>query len=62
MPPRDVLIYWAVVYYVARKWFYVARKWFGFSRDWAAPLAAGICICGVSAALAAINPLFPAAL
>jgi uncharacterized membrane protein YadS len=39
------LIYWAVVYFVA-------RKWFGFSREWAAPLAAGISICGVSAAIA----------
>jgi uncharacterized membrane protein YadS len=39
------LIYWAVVYYVA-------RKWFGFNREWAAPLAAGISICGVSAAIA----------
>src|SRR6266705_7045458 len=37
------LIYWAVVYFVA-------RKWFGFSREWAAPLASGISICGVSAA------------
>src|SRR5262245_4595131 len=39
------LIYWAVVYYVA-------RKWFRFSREWAAPLASGISICGVSAAIA----------
>jgi uncharacterized membrane protein YadS len=39
------LIYWAVVYYVA-------RKWFGFPREWAAPLASGISICGVSAAIA----------
>jgi uncharacterized membrane protein YadS len=39
------LIYWAVVYYVA-------RKWFGFSREWAAPLASGISICGVAAAIA----------
>jgi uncharacterized membrane protein YadS len=39
------LIYWAVVYYVA-------RRWFGFNREWAAPLAAGISICGVSAAIA----------
>jgi uncharacterized membrane protein YadS len=38
------LIYWAVVYFVA-------RKWFGFSREWAAPLASGIVICGVSAAI-----------
>jgi uncharacterized membrane protein YadS len=39
------LIYWSVVYFVA-------RKWFGFSREWAAPLASGISICGVSAAIA----------
>jgi uncharacterized membrane protein YadS len=39
------LIYWAVVYFVA-------RKWFRFSREWAAPLASGISICGVSAAIA----------
>src|ERR1700733_8067297 len=29
-----------------------ARRWFGFSREWSAPLAAGISICGVSAAIA----------
>ena len=39
------LIYWAVVYFIA-------RKWFGFSREWSAPLASGISICGVSAAMA----------
>lgn len=39
------LIYWAVVYYVA-------RKYFKFSREWAAPLASGISICGVSASIA----------
>lgn len=39
------LIYWAVVYYVA-------RRYFGFSREWSAPLASGISICGVSAAIA----------
>lgn len=39
------LIYWGVVYYVA-------RRWFGFSREWAVPLASGISICGVSAAIA----------
>ena len=39
------LIYWAVVYFVA-------RRYFGFSREWAAPLASGISICGVSAAIA----------
>jgi uncharacterized membrane protein YadS len=39
------LIYWVVVYFIA-------RKWFGFSREWAAPLASGISICGVSAAIA----------
>ncbi|HJA77988.1 putative sulfate exporter family transporter [uncultured Desulfovibrio sp.] len=39
------LLYWAVVYYVA-------RKWFKFNKEWAAPLASGISICGVSAAIA----------
>jgi uncharacterized membrane protein YadS len=39
------LIYWAVVYYMA-------RKYFKFNREWAAPLASGISICGVSAAIA----------
>jgi len=39
------LIYWACVYFVA-------RKYFKFSREWAAPLASGISICGVSAAIA----------
>ncbi len=39
------LIYWAVVYYMA-------RKYFKFSKEWAAPLASGISICGVSAAIA----------
>ena len=38
------LIFWSVVYYVA-------RVWFGFSREWAAPLASGISICGVSGRL-----------
>jgi uncharacterized membrane protein YadS len=39
------LIYWPIVYFVS-------RKYFGFSREWAAPLASGISICGVSAAIA----------
>src|SRR5947209_990337 len=39
------LIYWAVVYFVA-------RRYFGFNREWAAPLASGISICGVAAAIA----------
>jgi uncharacterized membrane protein YadS len=39
------LIFWAVVYYIA-------RRYFKFSREWAAPLASGISICGVSAAIA----------
>jgi uncharacterized membrane protein YadS len=38
------LIYWAIVYLLA-------RTVFGFSREWAAPLASGISICGVSAAI-----------
>jgi uncharacterized membrane protein YadS len=39
------LIFWAAVYYIA-------RRYFRFSREWAAPLASGISICGVSAAIA----------
>jgi uncharacterized membrane protein YadS len=39
------LIYWAVVYFIA-------RKYFGFNREWAAPLASGISICGVAASIA----------
>jgi uncharacterized membrane protein YadS len=39
------LIFWALVYFVA-------RKFFKFPREWAAPLASGISICGVSAAIA----------
>ncbi len=39
------LLYWALVYLMA-------RTWFKFSREWAAPLASGISICGVSAAIA----------
>src|SRR5208282_911592 len=38
------LIFWPIVYFVA-------RHYFGFSREWAAPLASGISICGVSAAI-----------
>ena len=39
------LIYWAVVYFVA-------RRYFGFNSEWAAPLASGISICGVAASIA----------
>jgi uncharacterized membrane protein YadS len=39
------LIDWAVGYFIA-------RRYFRFSREWAAPLASGISICGVSAAMA----------
>jgi uncharacterized membrane protein YadS len=39
------LIYWALVYWVA-------RRYFKFSREWSVPLASGISICGVSAAIA----------
>jgi len=39
------LIYWAVIYYIS-------RKWFGFSREWSVPLASGISICGVAASIA----------
>ncbi len=39
------LVFWPIVYFVA-------RRYFGFTREWAAPLASGISICGVSAAIA----------
>lgn len=39
------LIYWPIVYFVS-------RKYFKFTPEWAAPLASGISICGVSAAIA----------
>jgi len=39
------LIFWALVYFIA-------RRYFKFSREWSAPLASGISICGVSAAIA----------
>jgi len=39
------LIYWSIIYYIS-------RKWFGFSREWSVPLASGISICGVAAAIA----------
>lgn len=39
------LIYWALAYFIA-------RKYFKFSREWSVPLASGISICGVSAAIA----------
>ncbi|MGA2989911.1 MAG: putative sulfate exporter family transporter [Candidatus Korobacteraceae bacterium] len=39
------LIYWPLVYFIS-------RKYFKFNREWAAPLASGISICGVSAAIA----------
>ena len=39
------LIYWPVVYFIS-------RRYFKFTPEWAAPLASGISICGVSAAIA----------
>ena len=39
------LIYWPIVYLIA-------RKGFGFNREWAAPFASGVSICGVAAAIA----------
>jgi uncharacterized membrane protein YadS len=39
------LLYWALVYYIS-------RKYFKFNKEWASPLASGISICGVSAAIA----------
>jgi uncharacterized membrane protein YadS len=44
------LLYWAVVYFVS-------RRFFGLSREWAAPLASGISICGVSAAIATASAI-----
>jgi uncharacterized membrane protein YadS len=32
--------------------YYIARRYFGFNREWAVPLASGISICGVAAAIA----------
>lgn len=39
------LIYWPVVYFIA-------RRFFKFTPEWAAPMASGISICGVAAAIA----------
>lgn len=39
------LIYWPIVYIIA-------RKFFRFTPEWAAPMASGISICGVAAAIA----------
>ena len=39
------LIYWALVYFVS-------RRYFKFSKEWSACLASGISVCGVSAAIA----------
>lgn len=39
------LIYWPIVYFIS-------RKFFKFTPEWAAPLASGISICGVAAAIA----------
>jgi len=39
------LIYWALVYFVSRRFFH-------FSKEWSACLASGISVCGVSAAIA----------
>lgn len=39
------LIYWPITYFIA-------RKFFKFTPEWAAPLASGVSICGVSAAIA----------
>ena len=54
------LIYWPVVYFIA-------RKFFKFTPEWAAPLASGISICGVAAAIATggairARPIVPAVL
>jgi len=39
------LIYWPLVYFIS-------RKYFKMTKEWAAPLASGISVCGVSAAIA----------
>jgi len=39
------LIYWPLVYFIS-------RKYFKLTKEWAAPLASGISVCGVSAAIA----------
>ncbi len=54
------LIYWPVVYFIA-------RRYFRFTPEWAAPLASGISICGVAAAIATggairARPIIPAIL
>lgn len=54
------LIYWPVVYFIA-------RRYFKFTPEWAAPLASGISICGVAAAIATggairARPIVPAIL
>ncbi len=54
------LLYWPVVYFVS-------RRYFKFTPEWAAPLASGISICGVAAAIATggairARPLVPTVL
>lgn len=54
------LIYWPVVYFIS-------RRYFKFTPEWAAPLASGISICGVAAAIATggairSRPIVPAIL
>lgn len=39
------LIYWPLVYFIS-------RKYFKLTKEWAAPLASGISVCGVAAAIA----------
>lgn len=46
------LIYWPVVYIIARKFFH-------FTPEWAAPMASGISICGVAAAIATGSAIRP---
>lgn len=54
------LIYWPIVYFIS-------RRYFKFTPEWAAPLASGISICGVAAAIATggairSKPIIPAIL
>jgi uncharacterized membrane protein YadS len=44
------LIYWPLVYFIS-------RKYFRLPKEWAAPLASGISICGVSAAIATASAI-----
>jgi uncharacterized membrane protein YadS len=44
------LVYWPLVYFISRRYFKI-------DKEWAAPLASGISICGVSAAIATASAI-----